>query len=269
MLKLITLKSRVLNRISKFILESGKVELGDFIVFETDDEEGFGEVIEIKLINKMSSDLQSLKKIHARVAETNDFEQINKLAKSEKKALEFIKNEISNYFEFIKIINVEYSFNKKKIYIYFYSEERVDFKILINFLFKKLKVWIEFKQLSARELSKIFGGIGVCGRVVCCKSFLKNTKKLNASSIVNQNVCIDGIKYSGVCGRLMCCLEYEEKTYSEVLKTMPKIGSIIKTPKGTGVVISVNAVSQMVQTSISGDTSFNLWIKNSDIESIN
>lgn len=267
MLKIVTLKSRVLDRISKFILKSGKIELYDFVIFETESEVGFGKVVFIELVPKTN---QSSDIVEAtfRVASNSDFEKIKRLVKSEKQVLQSIKEEVNKHFKYLKVIEVEYSFNRKKLYIYFSSDERVDFKILLKFLFKKLKVWIEFKQLSVRDVAKFYGGVGVCGRNICCNSFLKTIKKINSNSIVNQKMYLGGTKYCGLCGRLMCCLNYEEEMYSDALKEMPKVGDIVKTPNGAAIVISLDSISQMVQVSLSSNSDNIFWIKNSDLEVI-
>ena len=267
MLKIVTVKSRVLDRTSKFVLKSGQIEIGDFVVFETESEVGFGKIVLIELVPKIN---QSSDIVEAtfRVACNSDFEKIKRLVKSEKQALQIIKEEVNKHFKYLKIMEIEYSFNRKKLYIYFSSDERVDFKILLKFLFKKLKVWIEFKQLNVRDVAKFYGGIGVCGRNICCNSFLKTIKKINSSSIVNQKMYLGGTKYCGLCGRLMCCLNYEEEMYSDALKKMPKVGDIVKTSNGSAIVTALNSILQMVQVSLSSNSDTTFWVKNSDLEVI-
>ena len=248
MLKVLSVKSRLFNKISKFIIKSGEYVLNKFAVFKCSDEIGFGKVVSVELIKNFEVTVD-LRTASFRVATDDDLDKIRYLEKYESQILRTLKKQADNFIGF-KILGIEYSFDRKKIYIYFSSEERVDFKIILRYLYKILKVWIEFRQVSVRDVAKFFGGVGVCGRDICCKTFLNSPKKINATSVANQNLYVGGIKFCGLCGRLMCCLEYEDKMYSKSLENMPNIGQTVNTPSGLALVLGVDAVSFKVKVQI-------------------
>lgn len=245
MLKVLSVKSRIFDKISKFILKSGNYEIGKYAVFNSSDEVGFGRVVSVELIKNFEVAVD-VREADFRIATDEDLQKIENLKKIESETLKISKNQIRNVSGF-KILNVEYSFDRKKLYIYFSSEERVDFKIILRQLYKIFKVWIEFRQVSVRDAAKFFGGVGICGRDICCKTFLHSPKKINASSVANQNMYIGGTKYCGLCGRLMCCLEYEDKMYLKSFENMPNVGQTVKTPNGLALVLGVDVMSDKVK----------------------
>ena len=245
MLKVLSVKSRLFNKISKFMIKSGEYVLNKFAVFKCSDETGFGKIVSVELVKNFEVTVD-VRTASFRVATEEDLDKIKKLEEHEKEVLKISKQQISNITGF-KILGVEYSFDMKKLYIYFSSDERVDFKIILRQLYKILKVWIEFRQVSVRDAAKFFGGVGICGLDICCKTFLNSPKKINALSVANQNIYVGGTKFCGVCGRLMCCLEYEDKMYSKSLENLPNIGQTVKTPNGLALVIGVDAISCKVK----------------------
>ena len=252
MIKIISLKSRSIGQISKFIFQSGEYELYDYVVFETSREKGFGKVVSVDLVRNHEVPVDAQKAVF-RKSNEEDWKIIKEIEELEKESFELIKEEIKKKHIGMKVICVEYSFDKQKLYIFFSSEEKIDFKYLLNFLFKKLRVWIELKQIGLRESAQFFGGVGICGRKICCNSFLSSPRKINMNSVENQNLYVGGTKFCGICGRLMCCLDYEEKMYLKSIEKMPKIKDIVETPAGLGIVVGINVISENVRVSLVND----------------
>lgn len=245
MQKVLSVQSRIFNKISRFVIKSGNYALNKFAVFNCFGEIGCGKVTSVELMKNCEITFD-IREARFRIATDEDLNKIKYLKKYEEKLLVILKNQTSNISGF-KILGVEYSFDKQKLYVYFSSEERVDFKFILKFFYKILKIWIEFRQVNVRDAAKFFGGVGVCGRDICCKTFLNSPKKISTSSAANQNVHVSGNKFCGLCGRLMCCLEYEDKMYSKSLKNMPNIGQTVKTPKGLALVLGVDVISNKVK----------------------
>lgn len=151
----------------------------------------------------------------------------------------------------MKISGAEYSFDGKKIVFYFTSDTRVDFRELVKDLASTFKSRIELHQIGVRDETKMFGGLGPCGRPCCCNGAIPDFKKVSIKMAKTQGLSLNPTKISGLCGRLMCCLDYENDYYAETSKIMPKVGSQINTPDGTGVVVSDNMLKLLVKVKIS------------------
>lgn len=138
----------------------------------------------------------------------------------------------------MKLVSCEYSYDGKKLIVYFSADGRVDFRELVKDLASKFHVRIELRQIGIRDETKLLGGIAPCGRVCCCSTSVTDFGKVTIKMAKNQGLHLNPGKISGLCGRLMCCLEYENDYYAEVFKKMPKVGGVVKTPEGEGTVIS-------------------------------
>ena len=174
---------------------------------------------------------------------------MKKIKDNRQKAKEAIKicfDKIKEYKLPMKLVEAEYSFDRKKIVFYFTSEDRVDFRELVKDLAKVFRIRIEMRQIGVRDETRLFGGIGPCGRNLCCASFLKNFEPVSIKMVKQQKLPLNPSKISGICGRLMCCLFYEYKYYKELAKGLPKEGDKINTSKGRGKVIAVNILKRMV-----------------------
>lgn len=146
----------------------------------------------------------------------------------------------------MKIIQAAYSFDRKKLTFLFSSKSRVDFRMLVRELASIFRVRIELKQIGARDETKILGGIGPCGRPLCCSTFLGDFVPVSIKMAKDQGLSLNTSKISGLCGRLLCCLNYENETYEELKKSMPDYGEEIETPGGRGKVVGLNIISQIV-----------------------
>lgn len=144
----------------------------------------------------------------------------------------------------------EYSFDGKKIVLYFTSENRIDFRDLVRNLASELKARIELRQIGIRDETKLLGGLGPCGRDCCCSACLPDFRKVSIKMAKTQGLSLNPVKISGLCGRLMCCLEYENDYYAEVYKKMPKLGGTVGTPDGDGVVVSNDMLKLRVKVRI-------------------
>lgn len=187
-----------------------------------------------------------------RIATEKDIE--NKKRNEEEKpqifaeAKKFIESKIKE----MQIIGVEYTLNREQLLIYFVSENRVDFRELVKELASKYRTRIELRQVGVRDEAKIIGGIGMCGRIICCKSFATEFAAVSINMAKNQGLSLVPSKISGVCGRLLCCLRYEDEEYKILKKDFPKVGSKIETGQGRGKVVSQNVLLRTVKVFVEG-----------------
>ena len=159
----------------------------------------------------------------------------------------------------MKLVRAEYAHSGSKVVFYFVAEERVDFRDLVRTLSEKLHVRVEMRQLGIRDQAKLVGGIGSCGRELCCSTWLREFKAISIKMAKDQNLALNPQKVSGQCGRLKCCLSYEEETYRTMRKGMPKVGKNVTTPRGTGRVREVDVLRGLVRVSLdSGTETFNV-----------
>ena len=148
----------------------------------------------------------------------------------------------------MKLIDAEYTFDNNKVLFYFTADGRIDFRQLVKDLASVFKTRIELRQIGVRDETKILGGIGICGRTLCCHTYLSEFAPVSIKMAKEQNLSLNQTKISGVCGRLMCCLKNEQETYEELNRNLPGIGDVVTTPQGTtGTVQSVNVLRQMVK----------------------
>ena len=187
-----------------------------------------------------------LKKI-IRPADSDDLKKIEENKKKEKKAFGICRKKIEEHGLEMKLVDVEYTFDNNQILFYFTSDGRVDFRALVKELASIFRTRIELRQIGVRDEAKMLGGIGVCGRPLCCNSYLGEFQPVSIKMAKEQGLSLSPVKISGTCGRLMCCLKYEQDAYTELLKTIPKAGAIVETPNGNGVVIEANPISKVLK----------------------
>jgi len=227
------------------------VNKGDNVIVETSLGQGFAKVESIDNILE-NEDISQLKKV-LRIATPKDVKQNEENAQKEKEAIQTTKEFVEKMKLDMNVVNAEYSFDGSKVIIDFISEDRVDFRDLVKELATKLKTRIELRQIGIRDQAKMVGGIGICGRVCCCASHLKDFEKVSIKMAKVQGLALNPTKISGACGRLMCCLEYENEYYSEVYPKMPKLNSEVKTPDGVGTVLYTNALKQVASVKITAN----------------
>ncbi len=171
----------------------------------------------------------------------------------EKEAFAACEEKIKEHGLEMKLIDVEYTFDSRKILFYFTADGRVDFRELVKDLATLFHTRIELRQIGVRDETRIGNGIGICGRPYCCATFLSDFAPVSIKMAKDQNLSLNPSKISGTCGRLMCCLRYEESTYEELTKNLPSEGDTVETPSGTGEVLHVNVLRQLVKVGIAQD----------------
>lgn len=222
------------------------VNIGDKVIVETVRGLDFGTVATpIKTIEREDAD-EPLKDV-VRITTHQDLAQVKKVQALNKKFLEETKKIVEDFGLEMKIISCDTSFDEQKININFTSENRVDFRELVKELGSRFKARIELRQIGARDEVKIIGGLGPCGKVCCCREFLKDFEHVSIKMPKVQGLSLNPTKISGLCGRLMCCLGYENAHYSETFRLMPRINSEVETPEGKGTVVYNNLLKRLVQ----------------------
>lgn len=218
---------------------------GDNVIVETEQGLGFGTVAVVPRPYDDDDAARPLKKIF-RLANQNDFLQIEKNRQTEKEAHAYCVECIRELALNMNLFSVESTFDGGKLTFFFTAESRVDFRQLVKLLVKKLGARIEMRQVGIRNQAKMCGGIGRCGRQLCCSSFLEKFEPVSIRMAKEQGLSLNPTKISGQCGRLMCCLTYEFETYRLLKKGLPKIGKKITTEKGIGKVIRHNVIGNRI-----------------------
>ena len=244
------------GKIYYFDSEGIELEKGMHVIVDTAMGEEYGEVV---LVNKQIDDdklTEPLKKV-IRIATDKD-EKIRLQYKSkEKDAFKTCLEKIEKHGLPMKLIDVEYKYDGSKVIFYFTADKRIDFRELVNHLASVFRTRIELRQIGVRDEVKRSGGNGICGRELCCCSFLGSFETVSIKMAKEQNISLNPSKISGNCGRLMCCLKYEQEVYEEKLKRLPKIGAIVKTQDGTGEVASVETLKEVIRVKFQdGDDSY-------------
>ncbi|MEL4028155.1 stage 0 sporulation family protein [Caldifermentibacillus hisashii] len=222
------------------------IERGQFVIVETARGIEFGNVV---IANKLVDEddvVLPLKKV-LRVADEKDYLQVEENRSAAKEAFNICMQKISEHSLEMKLVDVEYTFDRNKIIFYFTAEGRVDFRELVKDLAAIFKTRIELRQIGVRDEAKMLGGIGPCGRMLCCSTFLGDFDPVSIKMAKDQNLSLNPTKISGLCGRLMCCLKYENDDYENAKEQLPDLGEFIYTSHGNGKVVGLNLVEQVIQ----------------------
>jgi len=223
-----------------------QMEKGTHVIVDTTNGQEYGEVvIPIKEVED-SEVTEPLKKVIRITTEKDEKMYLENKAK-EKDAFKIFIEKIEKHNLKMKLTDVEYKFDGSKILFYFTAEGRIDFRELVKDLASVFRTRIELRQIGVRDEVRKVGGNGMCGRNLCCCSFLGNFETVSIKMAKEQNISLNPSKISGNCGRLMCCLKYEQNVYEEKLKGLPKIGSIVKTEDGTGEVSTVETLKEKIR----------------------
>lgn len=246
MVKVAGVKFKTAGKIYYFDPEELEVRLGDNVIVETARGMEFGTVaMEITEVDD-SEVVTPLKRI-IRIADEKDHIQHEENLKKKKRAMDLCQEKIDKHGLVMKLIDVEYTFDNSKIVFYFTADGRVDFRELVKDLAGVFKMRIELRQIGVRDEAKMLGGIGSCGRDLCCHSWLSDFQPVSIKMAKVQNLSLNPSKISGICGRLMCCLKYENDIYMEFRKGMPDIGEKVKTPDGLGKVVDTKLLEREVK----------------------
>lgn len=249
MITVVGVRFKKAGKIYYFDPDSLDINKDDYVVVETARGIEFGNVtVGPKQVSE-DEIVQPLKKV-IRVAQEEDFiiHQNNK--EKAKEAFKICERKIAEHGLEMKLIDVEYTFDNNKVIFYFTADGRVDFRELVRDLAAIFKTRIELRQIGVRDEAKMIGGLGPCGKPICCATFLGEFEPVSIKMAKEQSLSLNPSKISGLCGRLMCCLKYEQEVYEELLENMPAVGSIVLTPEGKGTVIETFTLLQMVKVRV-------------------
>ncbi len=226
-------------------------ELGEKVVVETARGIECGEVAAEPADVPESEIIKPLKKI-IRKATKEDIAKLEENKKKEAEALEICEKKIEKHGLGMKLVDVEYTLDGSKILFYFTADGRVDFRELVKDLAGVFHTRIELRQIGVRDEAKMLGGLGICGRPFCCSSYIDDLQSVSISIKMakEQGLSLNPTKISGTCGRLMCCLKYEQESYEHLLRVTPKVGAIVNTREGKGVVSDVNLLTGMLKVTL-------------------
>ena len=232
-----------------------KLNLQDMVIADTANGEEFAK---IAMANKLMPDekiVEPLRKV-LRLANKKDIKQNEENKAKEREAFNIAIEKIKKHKLPMKLIDVEYKFDRTKILFYFTADGRIDFRELVKDLAAIFKTRIELRQIGVRDEVRRMGGNGICGRELCCCSFLNNFDAVSIKMAKEQNMSLNPSKISGLCGRLMCCLKYEQEAYEDKLQRLPKVGSIVGTLDGEGMVDNVEILKENVRVKFEDDDGY-------------
>lgn len=247
MKEIIGVRFRPNGKIYYFDPQNFEVETGTFVIVETARGVEYGKVVLGRRKVEDSKLTASLKPI-IRVATADDTKKYEDNKKKSKRAFDICLEKIAKHKLDMKLIEAEYTFDNNKVLFYFTADRRIDFRELVKDLAAVFKTRIELRQIGVRDETKILGGIGICGRPLCCHTYLSEFAPVSIKMAKEQNLSLNPTKISGVCGRLMCCLKNEQETYEYLNRKLPGVGDIVTLPDGMkGEVFGVNVLRQLVK----------------------
>ena len=247
MTKVVGVRFRQVGKIYFFAPGKYSVETGQHIIVETARGVEYGQVVLGEREVEDTAVIQPLKAI-IRIATPEDDERELKNREKEKEAFKICLEKIAKHNLDMKLIKAEYTFDNNKVLFYFTADRRIDFRELVKDLASVFKTRIELRQIGVRDETKMVGGIGICGRELCCNKHLSEFVPVSIKMAKEQNLSLNPTKISGVCGRLMCCLKHEQDTYEYLNEKLPNVGDFVRTIDGNkGEVMSVNVLRQKVK----------------------
>lgn len=252
---IIGVRFKKLGKIYFFNPKNLHIKKGDKVIVETTQGEEIGEVV---IPNRHVDDekiIGPLKKV-LRIATYKDYKRYDECKKIEKEAFKICEKKIKEHNLKMCLTDVECKFDNSKILFYFIADGRIDFRNLVKDLAGIYKTRIELRQIGVRDEVKRIGGNGICGRELCCCSFLSDFEAVSIKMAKEQNLSLNPSKISGNCGRLMCCLKYEDEVYQKKLKKLPNIGAIVKTEDGVGEVEGIETLRERVKVKLKNEEGF-------------
>lgn len=223
----------------------------DWVIVETSKGEEAGKVIATDQQVRAAVFAGPLKPIR-RVAEPHEVSLVQRLEGEAKVAMRAFREQIANHHLTMKPIRAEFSFDAKRLTFYYAAEDRIDFRELVKDLAKHFGVRIDLRQVGARDEARLIGGVGKCGRSLCCSSWLQTYPSVTVKQAKEQDLPLNPTKISGVCGRLLCCLSYENEQYTQMKRALPRLGQFVPTPQGVGKIIGIQTLKGRVVTFIEG-----------------
>ncbi|HIT88126.1 MAG TPA: stage 0 sporulation family protein [Candidatus Coprocola pullicola] len=249
MIEIVGIRFKKAGKMYYFDPDGIKLERGSFAIVETARGIECGLVIKENTFVSEQNIVQPLKKVQRQATKEDlALEEKNKIR--EKEAFAICLEKIAQHQLDMKLIDAEITFDQIKLIFYFTSDGRVDFRELVKELASIFRMRIELRQIGVRDEAKMRNGIGICGRSLCCATFLGDFQPVSIKMAKEQSLSLNPTKISGICGRLMCCLKYEEDVYEELNQKLPNVGDIIDTVDGSGEILSTNVLMQTVKAAV-------------------
>lgn len=252
MIGIIGVRFKEAGKIYYFDPDDHIIEKNDYVIVETIRGIEFGKVIIANRKVPKNDVVLPLKKV-IRLATEEDKLEVLKNKKMAEEAFTICVDKIKDHELEMKLVDVEYTFDRNKVIFYFTADGRIDFRDLVKDLASTFKTRIELRQIGVRDEAKILGGIGPCGRMLCCSTFLGDFEPVSIKMAKDQNLSLNPTKISGLCGRLMCCLKYENDDYEEAKQQLPDIGEEMETPHGIGEIVGLNILERIIQVKLHDD----------------
>ncbi len=249
MAEVIGVRFKEVGKVYYFDPLNNKLERGDMVIVETARGLECGEVATANKTIDESELAHPLKPL-IRIATEEDLIHLAENKLKEKEAYRICEQKIAQHNLDMKLVNVEYTFDNSKILFYFTADGRVDFRALVKDLASVFRTRIELRQIGVRDEAKMLGGLGICGKPFCCASFMGEFQPVSIKMAKEQGLSLSPVKISGTCGRLMCCLKYEQEAYTDLLKKTPKVGAIVNTPDGRGLVVENNLIARTLKVKL-------------------
>ncbi|MBS8266949.1 MULTISPECIES: PSP1 domain-containing protein [Mesobacillus] len=227
------------------------IQKDEFVIVETVRGVEYGRVVTPRKQVGEKDVVLPLKKV-VRIADQKDRLIVEENKTAAKEAYDVCSDKVNEHQLDMKLVDVEYTFDRNKVIFYFTADGRVDFRELVKDLASIFRTRIELRQIGVRDEAKMLGGIGPCGRMLCCSTFLGDFDPVSIKMAKDQNLSLNPTKISGLCGRLMCCLKYENDEYESAKEQLPDLGEMIVTPDGTGKVVGLNILERVMQVDIPG-----------------
>lgn len=250
--EVIGVRFKSVGKIYYFSPDGKPIKLGDNVLVETARGVECGEVVLAPREIDDSSIVAPLKPV-MRIATEEDLKTAQSNRRKEEEAFQICEEKIAKHGLKMKLVDVECTFDNNKLLFYFTAENRVDFRELVKDLAAVFRTRIELRQIGVRDEAKMLGGIGVCGQPYCCSRFLGEFQPVSIKMAKEQGLSLNPTKISGACGRLMCCLKYEQDSYTELLRSTPKVGAIVKTSDGKGTVEDVNLLTGKLRVKLESE----------------
>jgi cell fate regulator YaaT (PSP1 superfamily) len=234
-----------------YYFDPGELEIpkGEFVIVETARGVEYGKVVIPRKQVDENDVVLPLKKV-LRIADAKDRLNVEENKAAAKEAYEICSQKVSEHQLDMKLVDVEYTFDRNKVIFYFTADGRVDFRELVKDLAAIFRTRIELRQIGVRDEAKMLGGIGPCGRMLCCSTYLGDFEPVSIKMAKDQNLSLNPTKISGLCGRLMCCLKYENDEYETAKEQLPDLGDMIETPNGAGKVVGLNILERVLQVEL-------------------
>jgi len=235
---------RFAHMLTPYIFDAGDLEVkgGDLVLVETEQGQSVAKVLG-RTAEEDAAGLAEIKPILRAMTEA-DKKRLVEMKRKERECFSFCRERIEARALPMKLATVEQSFDGNKMVFYFVSEGRVDFRELLKDLVERFRMRIELRQVGSRQETCMLGGIGSCGRELCCACFLTNFQRISVKMAKNQNMTLNPTKISGLCGKLKCCLAYEKDSYANLIENLPKTGKTVYLEQGEAVVVSINVIDQ-------------------------